>query len=92
MSRDDGFILLTSIWLLVLGGAIAAAVMLNARTAVRGVKAAQSLALGNQALLSARDQVIADLVVRGRFSRWAQASSVGNVTGADGTSVDVRVS
>lgn len=89
---DPGFILLTSVWLLVLGGAIAAAVMLNARTAVRSVKAAEQQALGSQALLSARDQVIADLIERGRFSRWAESRSSGSITVADDVTVDVQVS
>jgi general secretion pathway protein K len=91
-SSDTGFILLTSIWLLVLGGAIAAAIMLNARSAVREVKAAQQQALGNAALLSARDQVIADLIARGRFSRWAQANSTGSLTTADAQNIDMNVS
>jgi general secretion pathway protein K len=93
MSRDDsGFILLTSVWLLVLGGAIAAAVMLGARTAVRSVKAAEQQMLAGEALQSARDQVIADLMKAGRFSRWAQPAASGSLSAGESLSIDVRVS
>jgi type II secretory pathway component PulK len=89
---DSGFILLTSIWLLVLGGAIAAAVMLSARTAVRSVKAAEQQMTVEQGLQSARDQVIADLMQAGRFSRWAQPAASGSLSTGEPLSIDVRVS
>lgn len=92
MIKDEGFILLTSVWLLVLGGAIAAAVMLNARSAVRSVKAAEQQTVANDALVSARDQVIADLISAGRFSRWAQSASAGNLNTDGNISVEMQVS
>jgi general secretion pathway protein K len=91
-SSDPGFILLTSIWLLVLGGAIAAAVMLNARSTARSIKAAEQQILAAQALLSARDQMIADLLQAGRFSRWAQAASSGSFMASDGIVINVQSS
>jgi hypothetical protein len=88
---DRGFILLTSIWILVLGSALTAALMLQTRNSVVELKNATQLAMYNQALLSARDQVIADIIVNGKRGRWASGTSAIGQIAVGNASVDVDV-
>lgn len=90
--RNEGFILINAIWLLLLCGAIAALLMLRgiergsaARAEGHALKARLSLESGVEA-------VIADILFNGPRSHWAILPANGSIDVGGGTSLQVRVS
>lgn len=73
--NDSGFILLSALWILVLGGALAAAVLVEAHNSTRALDRARATIALDLALRSARDQALADMIVNGSRSRWARTGS-----------------
>ena len=89
--KDPGFILLTAVWLLLLAGAIAAAMMLVAlRQGRQAVDAAAQLQ-AKLAVESAVQLIIADLLESGSRSPWARTPATGSIA-TGGAQVQVQVS
>lgn len=88
--REKGFVLISAIWLLVLAGSIVAILMLRGvQQASEAVKEAKNLQ-ERFAAEGAAQTVIADMLIEGSGSRWAQTPSSGRVlVGEIGVSVQV---
>jgi hypothetical protein len=89
---DRGFVLLTSIWMLVLTGALASAALIAARTASLAIRQNYDSALATLALAQAQDEVIHDLMTRGRYGRWGKGAVSSQVNVVDNIPVTVRIS
>lgn len=90
--RNEGFILINAVWLLLLCGAIAALIML--RGIERGSAArAEGEALSTRlALESGVEAVIADILFNGPRSRWAMLPANGSIDAGRDSPLQVRVS
>jgi hypothetical protein len=88
--HEQGFALIAAIWLLVLGGAIVAVIMLRTMTASRAAVASGVQLADKLALDGAIDSVVADILFNGNRSRWAQLPSNGSID-VGGRSVSVTI-
>jgi hypothetical protein len=86
-STEDGFVLISAMWLLLLGAAIAALLMLHAMTASRDLRIEDDRFLADHAQADAIETVAADLVFSGQASHWSQLPSSGTLT-LDGRTID----
>jgi hypothetical protein len=84
---EDGFVLISAMWLLLLGAAIAALLMLRAMTASRELRAETDRFAADHAQADAIEIVAADLVFAGPASHWSQLPSHGAIT-LDGRSIE----
>ena len=89
--HEQGFALIAAIWLLVLGGAIVAVIMLRTMTVSRAAVASGVQLADKLALDGAIDSVVADILFNGNRSRWAQLPASGSVD-VGGRSVAVTIS
>jgi hypothetical protein len=89
--HEQGFALIAAIWLLVLGGAIVAVIMVRTMTASRAAVASGVQLTDKLALDGAIDSVVADILFNGNRSRWAQLPASGSVD-VGGRSVTVTIS
>jgi hypothetical protein len=88
--RERGFALIAAIWLLVLGGAIVAVIMLRTMTASRAAVASGVQLADKLALDGALDSVVADILFNGNRSRGAQLPASGSVD-VGGRSISVTI-
>ncbi len=72
--------LISAMWLLLLGAAIAALLMLHAMTASRDLRIEDDRFLADHAQADAIETVAADLVFSGQTSHWSQLPSSGTLT------------
>lgn len=77
--QEQGFALIAAIWLLVLGGAIVAVIMLRTMTVSRAAVASGVQLADKLVLDGAIDSVVADILFNGNRSRWAQLPANGSV-------------
>jgi hypothetical protein len=84
-------VLLTSIWMLVLTGAMASAALIAARTASLGIRQSHDSALATLSLAEARDAVLHSLVVEGRYGRWGGANASGQLATVKDVPVQITV-
>ena len=84
-SREAGFVLLTALWLLLLGGVMAAAVMATGLSAAREARAYEEHLRARLAAEAAIETVAYDLLTHGAASRWGAGGS-GSVSVTEGTS------
>jgi hypothetical protein len=91
LPQEQGFVLIATIWLLVLGGAIIAVVMLRTMTVSRAAVAQGTDLRDRLALDGAIDSVVADILFNGNRSRWAQLPASGTVD-VGGSQINVAVS
>jgi len=91
--RDDeqGFVLITALWLLLLSGAIVALMLLRSAGKAQANRAASQQAQMVFDMDAAVTTVAADLLFRGDQSRWARAPGDGTID-IDGRTLSVRVS
>jgi len=87
--KDDehGFVLISAMWLLLLGAAIAALLMLRAMTASRDLRVESDRFSVDHAEADAIETIAADLIFSGRASHWSQLPASGTLT-LDGQSVE----
>jgi hypothetical protein len=88
--REQGFALIAAIWLLVLGGAIVAVIMVRTMTVSRGAVADGVQLAEKLALDGAIDSVVADILFNGNRSRWAQLPASGSID-VGGRSISVTI-
>lgn len=89
--HDEGFVLVAVLWLLLLGGAIAAAIMLTSMRTARLSSDEAERAAAEFALEGAIYTVIADLVDNGGRGAWGRTPSSGTIV-VGGAAVAVSVS
>jgi len=89
-STEDGFVLISAMWLLLLGAAIAALLMLRAMTASRDLRVESDRFAIQHAEADAIETIAADLVFSGQASHWSQLPASGTLT-LDGQSIDAAV-
>jgi hypothetical protein len=77
--HEQGFALIAAIWLLVLGGAIVAVIMVRTMTVSRGAVADGVQLAEKLALDGAIDSVVADILFNGNRSGWVQLPANGSV-------------
>lgn len=82
--------LISAMWLLLLGAAIAALLMLRSMTAARELRLDDDRLAAERADTDAVELIAADLVFDGPRSRWAQLPANGNLT-LDGHTLEVAV-
>lgn len=87
---ESGFILIAAIWLLILGGSIAALLLLRAQSASVKATAAEDMLAGTLAIDAAVETVIMDVLVNGSRSQWAILPATGHVSIED-AQLDVRI-
>jgi hypothetical protein len=84
---EDGFVLISAMWLLLLGAAIAALLMLRSMTASRELRVETDRFASDHAQADAIEIVAANLVFAGAGSHWSQLPSHGAIT-LDGRSIE----
>lgn len=89
-NTEDGFVLVSAMWLLLLGAALASLLMLRSMTSARDLKAQDARLLAGEAADDAVERVAAELVFDGPRSRWAQLPANGNMD-VDGENLAIRV-
>jgi hypothetical protein len=80
-------VLISAMWLLLLGAAIAALLMLHAMTASRDLRIEDDRFLADHAQADAIETIAADLVFSGHASHWSQLPSNATLT-LDGRTID----
>lgn len=78
-----GFILIGTVWLLLLCAAIVAVLMLRAHESIAGATGERDILESRLALDSAIDVVVADLIFNGNRSRWSRLPASGSITVSD---------
>jgi len=86
-ASEQGFVLISAMWLLLLGAAIAALLMLRAMTASRDLRVENDRFLTDHAQADAIEMIAADLVFAGQASHWSQLPASGTLT-LDGRTID----
>lgn len=86
--QEHGFVLITALWLLVLGGALASLIMLRAVEQRRASNAEGAMLRQDLSAEAAIHDALFDLLVRGAQSRWAQLPARATTT-LDGSRVDL---
>jgi len=82
-TNDRGFVLISAMWLLLLGAAIAALLMLRSMGAARDLAVDDDRFIAERTSDDAIETVAADLILNGRASRWSQMPMSGSVTFGD---------
>jgi len=88
---DPGFILLAAVWLLLLAGAVVAAMTLTAFRESKAAHGARDQLAADMAVESAVQLVIADLIENGGRGRWGRTPTSGTIM-VDGIAVELSVS
>lgn len=87
---DPGFILLAAVWLLLLAGAVVAAMTLTAFRESKAAHGAREQLAVDMAVESAMQLVISDLIENGGRGRWGKTLASGTIM-VDGTAVELSV-
>lgn len=90
--RNEGFILINAIWLLLLCGAIAALLMLRGIERGSAARAEGDALRARLALESGVEAVIADILFNGPRNRWANLPANGSVDVGANTMLQVQLS
>lgn len=88
-SREQGFVLIAAIWLLVLAGSIASLLMLNSLGRAQQARAEGDILKARLALDAALETIIADRIMNGDRSIWSRAPAQGSID-VDGMTIQVR--
>ncbi len=88
---EDGFVLITALWLLLLCGSVVALTMARNSSRAQVVRTEATELQQRLDFEAAIDTIVADLVVQGPASPWAQLPSEGPVT-VDGRTLHVAIS
>lgn len=91
-ASSDGYVLLTCLWLLILGGTIAAAVLADSLSTARTLQAQEALWRRRLAAEEAVEQITYDLLRNGRRSRWVRDPGLPTIVETSNGTVSVAVS
>lgn len=86
---EEGFVLIATIWLLVLAGSIVIVLVLRGMNDARDARSEGELLRQKLALDGAIETVIADRLFNGSRSQWSRVPAQGNID-ADGIAVQVK--